>query len=381
MDALVIGSGISGMSMYWALRNAGMKVKIFDSSNTFESGGFITLWPNAIKSFQKLGFGDEIINNSLSKDSSMILNHRGKKITQVPIYKIREATGIPVLSISRGVLYDILGLQIPSEDYFTKKTCCHYECTGDDTIMHFEDGSSYVTDLVVAADGINSVIREQMFGKQPLRYAGRFSWNGVYKGNDFELEKSRVYEIQGRGKRIGFTALPNGEIGWYANINLPESFVIPKDNKSFLKEEFKGWPLESEKLFEGTEDRYIKVFKIQDREPIKSWRSCKIILAGDAAHPMTPDAGQGACQSVEDAAILGILLKRSPSIEIALHEYEKMRIPRVNHLINYSRKIGGFSNWKSPLMVKLRELMFKVMPGDQLVAPFIKIVNINFPGE
>jgi len=93
---------------------------------------------------------------------------------------------------------------------------------------------------------------------------------------------------------------------------------------------------------------------------------------------MITDAGQGACQSVGDAAVLAIAAGNSQSARKVIRDNKKQRIRRTTHVVNYYRKIGTLSNCSTPVSVKLRELMFRMIPKERLTTGFEKITDIDF---
>ena len=86
-------------------------------------------------------------------------------------------------------------------------------------------------------------------------------------------------------------------------------------------------------------------------------------LLGDAAHPMTPNLGQGACQAIEDAVVLAGCLARGPDVGAALQAYAARRIPRTREVVAQSRRIGRIGQLEHPLAVRLRDALIARVPG------------------
>jgi len=378
LKVAIIGSGIAGMSCYIGLKDAGLDVRLYDRDARNSAAGFLTLWPNAVKAFRVLGVADEILARACIKNASLIQNHRAKPIVEVPVHRIGEKSGIPIHSISRDALNKVLRSRLDESDLFENKCLKSFRQVGDKVHVQFADGEEVIVDMLLGADGAGSTVRKLMRLADEFRYAGRYSWNGVCENPSDQFEESRIYEIQGRGKRIGFTRLPGNKIGWYANLNLASNFERPRDSIAFLEQQFKKWPMNCGAFFGRTNPEEISIARIQDKKPLTSWSRGHVVLTGDAAHPMTPDAGQGACQSIEDAAVLAIAARNEHSIGDLIRHYERKRIPRTTYIVNYSRKIGKFSNWSNPLAVKLREWTFTMIPEDKLTAGFESISDVDF---
>jgi len=101
---------------------------------------------------------------------------------------------------------------------------------------------------------------------------------------------------------------------------------------------------------------------IYDRPPVKRWSGENVTLLGDAAHPMTPNLGQGACQAIEDAVVLADCLQKMLDLGAALREYELKRIARTSRLVEQSRQLGEMGQWTNPLACRLRNTLVKHTP-------------------
>lgn len=85
-------------------------------------------------------------------------------------------------------------------------------------------------------------------------------------------------------------------------------------------------------------------------------------LLGDSAHAMTPNLGQGGCQAIEDAVVLGKCLHAASTIQTGLQAYERQRLPRATHIAQQSRRIGSALSQSNPLLCALRDLAFRLLP-------------------
>ena len=153
MDVTVIGSGIAGTTLYAALYRSGFNVQLFAKSEEI-SGGFLTLWPNAIKALRSLGLDQMVLEAGIPKVASHVMNPKGKTIVRVPIHKIRDAHGIPIISISRKKLVDLLKETVPENYVTANKECTGYRVSENKAVVSFRDGYSHSSDLLVGTDGI-----------------------------------------------------------------------------------------------------------------------------------------------------------------------------------------------------------------------------------
>lgn len=117
------------------------------------------------------------------------------------------------------------------------------------------------------------------------------------------------------------------------------------------------------RILERTDEAEILRTDIRDRPPVRSWSKGRVVLLGDAAHPMTPNLGQGGCQAIEDAVVLARALATMPSVEAALRRYEALRIPRANEIVQRSYGMGRVAQWENRAAIRLRNLLVRLTPA------------------
>jgi 2-polyprenyl-6-methoxyphenol hydroxylase-like FAD-dependent oxidoreductase len=110
---------------------------------------------------------------------------------------------------------------------------------------------------------------------------------------------------------------------------------------------------------------------------IRSWGAGRITLLGDAAHPMTPNLGQGACQALEDAVVLSQCLAAQTDVPAALRSYEHQRIPRANELVNRSRQVGAIGQVESRVAVRLRDAFFRRLSPRLQMNQLARIIGVR----
>jgi 2-polyprenyl-6-methoxyphenol hydroxylase-like FAD-dependent oxidoreductase len=141
---------------------------------------------------------------------------------------------------------------------------------------------------------------------------------------------------------------------------------------------FRGWHDPIEALIEATDESAILRNDIYDREPLPRWSKNRVTLLGDAAHPMTPDLGQGGCQAIEDAVVLAACLGNSDYVDSALRDYQDRRIPRTSRLVLQSRRIGAMAQWENALLCFVRNAAVRAVLSRLLEGVAEEIARRHF---
>jgi 2-polyprenyl-6-methoxyphenol hydroxylase-like FAD-dependent oxidoreductase len=216
-----------------------------------------------------------------------------------------------------------------------------------------EGGTEAHGQALIGADGLHSTVREQLFGKSPPRYAGYTSWRAV---TGFDHLRLTAGISIGPKSQFGQVPMSGGKVYWFATRNLPERSTDPRvGSRSRLLEFFGAWHPPISALIEATPEEAILQTDIHDRPPLKRWSDGRVTLLGDAAHPMTPNLGQGACQALEDAAVIARCLGGGADATSALREYESKRLARANRIVVMSRRFGVVLQLETHFMNRLRD--------------------------
>jgi len=378
-EIIIIGGGIAGLTLAACLETLNLPCEIFETSGRPElNGGGLKLWPNALKSYDRLGIVHELKTKGSTIKKGMVKKINGEILSQVPLGNLELSTGFPTLSLTRTDILETLREKISKTVIHYNKKFQSFEETSDGITVFFEDGSSCQGKVLIGADGAQSAIRGQLFADRKLEYAGRISWRGLVDKNlTGEIcPEEENWEIFGKGSRFGYAHMGARQMGWYAPINNPEDFN-PADTKKYLLNFFQNWPEPVCALIENTRPETIIRSPIRYRQFDEDWGRGRVTLLGDAAHAMTPDLAQGACQAIEDAVALGDALEEFGPASEALREYENRRIERARYVANRSMSIGKISNNEGVLVSWLMDKVWKYMPGSVALKGIEKVVNIE----
>ena len=237
--------------------------------------------------------------------------------------------------------------------------CQDIEQDANSVTVRFANGVSATGDLLVGADGLRSIVRERLQVPGALRYAGYTAWRGVAP---FQTAGLVGGETLGCGQRFGFVPVTHDRVYWYATENTPaDERETPAATKARVGSAFSSWHQPIPALIEATTATTILRNDIYDRDPIDRWGAGRVTLLGDAAHPMTPNLGQGACQAIEDALVLARCIAADPGAA-SLRRYESERIPRTSAVVTASRRVGQVGQLKVRALCMARDLLIRATP-------------------
>jgi 2-polyprenyl-6-methoxyphenol hydroxylase-like FAD-dependent oxidoreductase len=361
MRIVVVGAGVGGLTCAIALRDAGFDVEVVErAANLAEVGAGISLWPNALAALAEVGLeepvrtvGQELATGNVRNRSGQMVNVWSREQTRsylggTPVMMHRADLQRVLLDAAEGIP---ISLDTPCRDVS--------QDAGSVTVL-LGDGTKRPADLVVGADGLRSAVRAAVAPGRP-RFVGLAAWRAVISGVEPPTES---WLSVGEGKQ--FLAAPLSHERTYVSglLSMDEGAM----NKEvmvgpFLAQLFRGWHEPIERLIAATpEDAYIRT-DIYDRP--RPARLCwgRVALIGDAAHPVTPDLGQGGCLAIEDAVVLSRCLQRTNGVPLALKDFEERRLSRIRMISFESHWTGRFFAANSPLTSALRTAALSAVPG------------------
>lgn len=358
---LIVGGGIGGLTLALALRRVNIPCSVFERAPELkEVGAGVGVWTNAVKVLDRLGVGTRLREIGSPLHIAELCSAKGQVLSRSNLDQVVREAGAACYVLHRAELHAALAEQLPEGAIKTNHECVAVEEDEAGVTIHFANGTSAKGTLVVGADGINSSVRAHLWGQSKPRYAGQTCFRGVVR---MKADDGVMREIHGAGRRFGICPLSEDRIYWYAALNAPEGKMIDFDERqSLLLEEFKGWQWQVPKIIAATPTETILQNDLVDRVPITRWSKGAITLLGDAAHPTTPNFGQGACMAIEDAIILTRHFVQHTNVPDALQSYERERGKRTAAIVEQSWTFGALAKWENPFAVHLRELLVRATP-------------------
>lgn len=366
MKVIIAGGGIGGLTTAIALQQRGIRCEVYDAAPVNKPlGAGIMLAPNAMNVLDKLGAGDAIRSHSVLASHLFIRNHKGGILKYIDYNTLQEKFGNASYMIHRAALQQQLMKAVGTPVQWGKR-CIRAEQTDKGITAYFEDGTSATGDVLVGADGIRSVIREQYIAPARYRYSGQTCWRAIVPVSLPAADIHSMSEIwgDGNGLRAMCTQAGKDQVYFWMTKRMPAGLKIaPEEALQLIKKELNDFPGYIHGVLQHLQPETLIHSDLYDIAPIRRWYNGRIVLLGDAAHATTPNLGQGACMAIEDAYVLAKCLANEKNVSAAFEAYRIQRIRRVHKVVSLSRSMAWLTNWKRPLLPALRNMFIKSIPA------------------
>jgi salicylate hydroxylase len=361
----IVGGGIGGLTAAHALLRRGFDVSVHEAAPELkEIGAGVSLSANAMKALRALDLEQAVRKVGWESDYQLLRNWRtGRIISKTPAKSFMAARfGASGCTVHRADLLDVLGEGLPQEMIHLGARCTGVESTGSAAVARFKDGSEVEADVVIGADGIHSAVRESLFGPDAPRFTGKICWRCLVPVDAVPggLPTTDSTTWLGPHGAVVVYLVRRGElvnvVAHYDNDSWTEESWIRECDKSEVIENYQGWHESLLRLFSASDKHY--KWALYDRDPLTQWTKGRVTILGDAAHPMLPYLGQGACQAMEDGLVLAAALARMPEdLPGALKLYESVRLPRASKVVLTARSRGEDNHLVSPLAAMKRDML------------------------
>ena len=366
MRILIAGGGVAGLALCGLLERRGFSPLVVEKAPEFGSVGYvIVIWPSGSRILKGLGLYEKLEKIGCAFTSYNISNSRGEIINRYTIDPVAEKYG-PIISIYRPDLIDILRGAVGESSIRMNTAVTSVKQTGDSVDVGFSDGSSGTYDLVVGCDGIRSATRREVFGDVPLTYSGMSGW-GFLADPDI-CASDGIVEYWGKGKFLGMWPT-RGRLAVFTSVRSKPGALRDSGSKvENIRRHFGGFGGVVPEILRGLGNPRDIYYDEYNDLRMKSWSRGRVVLVGDSAHAILPNAGAGVSMAMESAAVLAEELCRTDSryFAHALAQYEARRKSRVDKVQNQSRLMGKFIYTESEVLSSVRDYAMKIYSSRQL---------------
>lgn len=344
--AAVIGAGLGGTVAAVLLRDRGFDVTVYEQAKGFSRlGAGINLSPNVTRVLREVGILDRLREiGVLTKGWLSRKWDSGETLFELPLGKQAEQRyGAPYITIHRGDFHAELIAAVGEESLQFDKRLVDLDPEGDTVRINFADGTKAEADIVVGADGVNSMVREVLLGPEKPIYTGHVGHRSIFpvsRLGGLQLPDITKWWAEDRHLVVYFVTRKKEEIYFVSGVPEPEwnseSSWVDCDVEE-LRAAFEGFHPEVQALMDACPA--VTKWAFFERKPLPLWSSGRIVLLGDACHPMKPHMGQGAAMAIEDAAMLARCFDELPDGDF--HDvfalYAANRMERTEHVQTESR--------------------------------------------
>jgi 2-polyprenyl-6-methoxyphenol hydroxylase-like FAD-dependent oxidoreductase len=370
---LIIGGGVSGLALSLFLKKAGVRSAVYEAFPYQEGvGGGFNIAPNGMNVLKTLGLAEKINARGSVALEMCFRNERGRVLARFKNGSV-EKYGQLAVSLTRSALFEVLSDEMNAqgcEIHYAKRLKTITQDAGKVT-AHFADGTNTEGDILIGADGIHSQTRNIILpdGPKPA-YVGIVAVGGLVLGSAVpsisQREKQSINYTFGPKGFFGYMGVHDGNAMWWSN--LPRENELSREELATLSLEaikkemlaiYQSYHEPIESLISNSQSS-LKL-NISDIQTLPKWHEGRVLLIGDAAHAVSPNAGQGASIALEDAMYLARLLRDSSGdYEQVFTQFETDRKTRVEKIVAEGRQRGVDKQVVTPFQSKIREIMLMI---------------------
>jgi salicylate hydroxylase len=345
----IVGGGIGGLTAALALQHFGHKVSVFEQSRELrEIGAGVTITPNAMHALHFLGIGERVAKEAGPTEAYLIRHFETGDLIKVRAngHDYVQRFGADYHQVHRADLQNTLAEAVRRNDPDCVFLDHRFESVSQDSVTvvaTFANGRTVASDALIGCDGATSKVRAHVFGDEVVNYTGQVAFRAlVPMANVPAGIRERPFSMFVGNKRV-FLHFPlrhrtlmnvlgvGREPTWQE-----EGWRIPGEVEEFAGLYGDLYP-PALQLIRAISPGSLFKWGLRDREPLQTYSKGLVTTLGDAAHPMTPFLGQGACVAIEDAMVLGRAFAAASTVQEAFAVYESTQKERANGIQLASR--------------------------------------------
>jgi 2-polyprenyl-6-methoxyphenol hydroxylase-like FAD-dependent oxidoreductase len=362
--ALIVGAGIGGLAAGVALQRAGWHVRIRERASSPRELGFaLALAPNAMAALEELGLSRTVAAAGVGaakfdvcRTDGRIMRSFGAPPGAVGVIALRSAL--------HGALLNSVGL----ESLALASEAIGFMQGEREVTLHLRDGGRETGDILLGADGVNSVVRKSLHpGEAPPLPSGFFAIRGLARGPAPRLDHLSGVGYLGDGIEAAAVRASDDSIYWYLSLLAADIAPWPREPRQIVNRVARTFDPRFRAIVEATDDSDLRLDELFERPPLQAWGTGRVTLLGDAAHPVLPHTGQGAALALEDAVALGIVLAADGDVVPRLRAYEQVRADRTKRLMALGPRIARMTTTHSVIRKAVRTAALRLIPEFMVI--------------
>ncbi len=342
----IVGGGIGGLVAALALVRRGIDVDVYEQAPELrELGAGVQISANGTHVLHAVGLKQALENvQVLPTGKAIRLWNTGQSWKLFDLgMELVGRYGYPYITIHRGDLHGVIAQALeqakPGAIHLNRK-CVGLSQNEDHVELRFESGEPVKSRVVVGADGVHSVIRENLFGASKPEFCGIIAWRGVLPMERVPASISRTIGTNwvGPGGHVVHYPLRGGTLLNIVALQERDDWKVEGWNVAGTTDEvlndLRGWHPDLHAVFRAVDVPYKWALAL--RPTMNAWSKGRCTLLGDACHPMVPFLAQGAVMALEDGIVLARAIEKYGAQPEALSRYEAVRRDRANNVVDGS---------------------------------------------
>lgn len=343
--AIIVGAGIGGPVLGLCLQRLGMEVVLTEAREAVASteGAFLGVAPNGMNALAELGLASAVAAVGHPCTGFEFRNRSDRAIGAIDRSADVAQFGWPLTMVRRGDLHAVLARAAEERGLpirFGKRLVAIDVSRPEWVTARFADGSEERGDILIGADGLRSTVRALAMPEAPApSLTGLLDFGGFARVQGLPFAPGVNEMVFGRRAFFGAFTTPSGETWWFHNGPPPppgdaadvraRMLALHTEDPTWIRDVIEATPT------------VLGPWPIHELRAMKRWSRGRVCLIGDAAHAMSPSAGQGASLAFEDAMVLAKCLRDGTDPAAAFVAFERERRPRVDAIFRAAQRNGS----------------------------------------